>query len=177
MPYYCVTCSSKTVPELEPALQEFKMDLVNTVHKSFEQILQSNLMSMQAKFNDMIDERDKKMKAELLTVKNEVQELRKMVENIKTGEQQQHAGVCDASAKVERLMKRNNLIVTGIPMQQKEDLNNIIHKLANLCQITVNKEHVDTSYRMKTNTVQQNNPGYAPPIIISFTNNNFKTQF
>ena len=76
----------------------------------------------------------------------------------------------------EQYGRRQNLEIANVPVQDGEDKNVVVMEVAKLLDVDILPSHISTSYRLPKKIGQNGNVTCTPPIIVRFTNRDFRNK-
>lgn len=128
------------------------------MHKSLTKTIQAN---------------DAKLSGEISRLNGEFRQLSEKVTNLQLNSSMSHR--CTAMDRIESMSKRNNVVVTGVPKFNGENLKNIAVKIAAVCTHSLHEREIEAAYRIQPNSSKPDN--YNAPIVVKFVNLQSKTSF
>ena len=120
--------------------------------------LQTSLTSLKSDFNEVRDNVTN-LQTQVTDIKNRLDSCNTEVLEVKLSE------VCLAQDKLQRYIRKNNLMIYGVPEVQNEDIFKIVSKLAELLNMDVRMGDIDAIHRIPTCS-----PCAPRPIVVKFVN-------
>lgn len=174
--WFCASCyQDKNSYDLKSALNEMKDDLLTNFHtlvdEKFNDVAKKMSATVQQQLMTVIEAKEEQMQIQINTAKDRINSLEGRIKQL---EQNTSNGRCNCSEKFENIEKKNNVIVTNVPVVLNEKPKEIAIKLANICDVEIGIDDIEAAFRLKSRQNEQAASSLAvqkpPPIIIKFSN-------
>jgi hypothetical protein len=152
-PWYCHFCEMKMIQNsnsIAANIEEAKTEIHKAVDQQFN-TLSATIFTNKQEINHKMQKLEE-------SFRKEIQSVKEMINTTSTDQATQ-----SRINFLEAQLKRKNIIINGVPQSQNEDLYNIIKKIGQACNVTIEQSSIEEILRLKPRF--KPNPTLTTPLI------------